>query len=72
MRPVGYIRLDPSTRARIENCIEQLVTLLDAHDGDADLEDCHDAEAIDEREPEDEGDELDPGEVNEIEERVYA
>lgn len=42
-------------RLRIEAAIESLIALLDEIDGDPDLEDGHDAEAVDEREPETEG-----------------
>lgn len=47
---------EPSSyRQRIEAAIESLIALLDEIDGDPDLEDGHDAEAVDEREPEVEG-----------------
>lgn len=40
-------------RAAVEAAVEHLIALLDTIDGDPDLEDSHDAEGIDEREPED-------------------
>lgn len=39
------------TRAMLEASIEAAIALLDAMDGDPDLEDSHDREAVDEREP---------------------
>lgn len=39
-------------RSRIADAIDKLILALDRLDGDPDLEDGHDREAIDEREPE--------------------
>lgn len=44
-----------SPRARLEAAIEAAIALLDTLDPDPDLEDSHDQEAVDEREPDDGG-----------------
>ena len=64
-------------RARVEEAIERLISMLDALDADPDLEDGGDTEpncgdfgtyvSTDECEPDDEGDELDHGELDEAE-----
>lgn len=41
----------PTPRARLEAAIEAAIALLDRLDPDPDLEDSHDQEAVDEREP---------------------
>ena len=46
----------PSTRRSIEDAIERLLALLDAMDGDPDLEDTHDAEPEETDQNGDEGD----------------
>ena len=45
--------MEQSLRIRVENAIEALILLLDEIDGDPDMEDVFDQEAIDEREPND-------------------
>ncbi|MEF2554088.1 hypothetical protein VQ042_22585 [Aurantimonas sp. A2-1-M11] len=53
--PTTFIPLTPQLRRRIEETIEQLMAILDAFDGDPDLEHCAgdmpDQDAGDEREP---------------------
>ena len=59
--------LKPVLCRRIEDASDALILLLDAADPDLDLKEGHDAEAIDEREPEDDSDPLDTGELDEAE-----
>ena len=69
--PTTFIPLTPHLRRRIEETIEQLMAILDAFDGDPDLEpdagDMPDQDAGDEREPEEDF-EIDPGDDCEMDE----